>query len=1038
MLESESDMLDIATLNSELLEYDLENVEHYTALACRSFVTPTTEDFTSVQNRLLKMSLSATSLGQDNLPQPDGVQDIPLSFLARSLSNSMLVDDFKDSYLLALAAMHAAMAGTFPTAKVFAETRLKSEDLLNEEYSSGVEKWLITLLSRVSLRTKLETVPEPFVKYYKLLRKGLKLGNRDYFESAEKEFSEAVATHFQEFTDSDQYLLLLWTYVHSRIAEFAAAPHLRNSCLPENYVDALIKKTPLLFPSQLTALKNNSVLSSESNLLVLLPTSTGKSLIGEMALVASLCDDRPIGIYLAPYRALSHQVFEKMKLRLSECGISCEQRRGGYLSDLTDVEVRKTIIVATPEAFDTLIRQRPLLLDKISCCVFDELHLIEQSGRGVCYEGLAARLMAAKSRVVALSPVVKASKELKNWLNVGDIEIVQSRWHPAGRRVAIVEPSGNTFYFTPSERLSADASREPAWTGNIKIPSPIQNYPQHYSGYQPLRDSIIRNAASVAFDQYSRFKEQVLVVARSKSQARDIASAVSTLFAPLDESNLLIDFANEIEENFPYLKTLHRCLLHGVCYHNSALPNSVKEQLEKKIDRGYFKVVVSTTTLAEGVDLPFRVVVLAEWQQSGMHGVAPMSSLLFRNIAGRCGRAGRYSEGDTILIDHPGKSFEDLSSSKRINEFLSRYVFAGPTDLKPSAEAIDTSHAKQKNMEITASIESQLFAFIAANPLIDDQLSLFTENLFSSNFSHANQFVESTCLDVVNKLLIDPNYKILTRNSPLKLTELGKTALITGLSPRSSLQLIKAITSYTWIPESRSGRIVRQRHLISWNSLAIYFSQLIRDDKCELPEMKSGGFARIGTKYFPVKWNQFDSLLLGWISGLPFEELAYLTIMSAPDRNYYEKWLHQIHDDLTSQMEGRIEEVVTFFNGYISNQWSWVLRGAYEISKTIKPELAEDLNVLAIRIEFGVEHPFAGNLIKLGCNVDRAKIDFMVGNAKSATKNKDLCVGSLLRYLQNHTDSIVNVAVGTFQRTIITQLDIENLQQFLEKQRDTP
>jgi len=133
-------------------------------------------------------------------------------------------------------------------------------------------------------------------------------------------------------------------------------------------------------------------------------------------------------------------------------------------------------------------------------------------------------------------------------------------------------------------------------------------------------------------------------------------------------------------------------------------------------------------------------------------------------------------------------------------------------------------------------------------------------------------------------------------------------------------------------------------------------------------------------------------------------------------------------------MESRIEEVVTFFNGYISNQWSWVLRGAYEISKTIRPEIAEDLNMLATRIEYGVEHPFAGNLLKHGCSVDRAKIDYIVRSVN--TIDNDISFDSLFRFLQINKKSVLNAAVGTFQRTLITQLDIENLMQFLEKSRD--
>ena len=76
------------------------------------------------------------------------------------------------------------------------------------------------------------------------------------------------------------------------------------------------------------------------------------------------------------------------------------------------------------------------------------------------------------------------------------------------------------------------------------------------------------------------------------------------------------------------------------------------------------KVVAATTTLAEGVDLPFRVTILADWLTFDGDKSRPMESLLFKNIAGRCGRAGQFTEGDTIIFDNPvGRRATDVSRS---------------------------------------------------------------------------------------------------------------------------------------------------------------------------------------------------------------------------------------------------------------------------------------------------------------------------------------------------------------------------------------
>ena len=71
------------------------------------------------------------------------------------------------------------------------------------------------------------------------------------------------------------------------------------------------------------------------------------------------------------------------------------------------------------------------------------------------------------------------------------------------------------------------------------------------------------------------------------------------------------------------------------------------------MERRALRIVAATTTLAEGVDLPFRVTILADWLTFDGEKSRPMESLLFKNIAGRCGRAGQFTEGDTIIFDNP-------------------------------------------------------------------------------------------------------------------------------------------------------------------------------------------------------------------------------------------------------------------------------------------------------------------------------------------------------------------------------------------------
>lgn len=79
-------------------------------------------------------------------------------------------------------------------------------------------------------------------------------------------------------------------------------------------------------------------------------------------------------------------------------------------------------------------------------------------------------------------------------------------------------------------------------------------------------------------------------------------------------------------------------LRRGVAYHNASLPSDVKQGLEEVIKARELDSVSATTTLAEGVDTPFRHTIVFEWMVGVKDKQAPMSPLMFRNIAGRCVR----------------------------------------------------------------------------------------------------------------------------------------------------------------------------------------------------------------------------------------------------------------------------------------------------------------------------------------------------------------------------------------------------------------
>ena len=169
-------------------------------------------------------------------------------------------------------------------------------------------------------------------------------------------------------------------FLMGKVDQMAPGPVQKSQ---SSLVSLIFRAGMLLYPSQARTLREQPLIELNQPVFITLPTSTGKSLLGEITLVASLTWDRSsrwLAVYLAPYRALTDQLQERMRSRLRRIDIRCVIRRGGYYSDMRAIDAKlPTVLVATPEAFDAFLRQRPELYKNIAACVFDEFHLIELS-----------------------------------------------------------------------------------------------------------------------------------------------------------------------------------------------------------------------------------------------------------------------------------------------------------------------------------------------------------------------------------------------------------------------------------------------------------------------------------------------------------------------------------------------------------------------------------------------------------------------------------------------------------------------------------
>lgn len=1049
-------MTTLEELQDSVQHFNLIAAEHNIASWVRKFAAPEPMEWQSAENKALRVLLDLATYDPQKLFAADGKQDAIANILARALGNCHRSTDYQTGYFASLAALAFAGAGNFPSASVYAKQARESPN------AGPAEQWMTQFLTDPRLDL-FDSSPPPLLMPYALLEdRALKTGLEEDFISASHFFEDACEQAAEELQPSDRYLLLLWTHVHQRLQQLSVARILKDINFPhQGYASAVVETTsPLFFPPQAQILKEKLLTQPGENLLISLPTSTGKSLMGEIALVSSLRwapQKRWLAVYLAPYRALADQLHSRMRERLQKIDIACIKRRGDYLTNMSAIRQRRpTVVVATPEAFDDMLRRWPDLYMCLSACVFDEFHLIEQHQRGLRYEGLLGRLLHGAAgdgwpKIIALSAVVTDVKQVRRWLKIEDKNFAHSAWKPTGRRIAITSPTGIVKYYTLGQETPDTDVTEPTWQGHISLPYEVFKAPprptrdfeygEYHQEIESIEQRIIANVISVTLDQHQRFQEPVLVLASSRADTRLIASQIKDSFGSQNPGNPAYALAQELEQRYPHLFSLRECLRHNVAYHNASLPDWVRRQLEALMVRKELNIVASTTTLAEGVDLPFRVVVMADWHSWLFGQRRPMPTLLFHNIAGRCGRAGEFSEGDTIIVDNPGR--EPRGFGERYQDYVTLYVNPKPFSLRSSVEWSIESGSVEIKTGTQAVLESQFTAYLA---ICGDSTGVelrFGQSLYAGQSLIPATYVENTTNTFTADMLAEEKHPVLERHSPLRLTDFGEIVLKTGLSPRSGVSLAHFFDDFEAEKPPSKGKRIRARHQIIWEPvLASIWEQIQKDpwakDSEGYPWVREiEGYPLKGQKFkrgHPVTATNFPMVLMAWTSGVPMEAMAYLTLRDTGMKREAEEWLEGQQPVLPSWLEEWIEELVIFCNSYLGKQWAWVCRGAALIGRnTEQVELADEMEKLAGQLSYGVSQSEAQKLLRRGCPIDRARLDWIVREYKETTGEQELKAEPFLEWLREHTNYLLKRPVGYFKSIHTSERDISELDQFIHK-----
>jgi superfamily II DNA/RNA helicase len=345
------------------------------------------------------------------------------------------------------------------------------------------------------------------------------------------------------------------------------------------------------------------------NVLISSPTGSGKTLVGEMGLLRAVLDGKR-GLYLVPLRALAHQVARSLRERYDGRAVRIGVTTGDL--HLTGKDMSNyDIVVTTYERADSLLRHQEPWLREIGTVVIDEIQTLSDGRRGARLESVILRVkrLMQDVQLISLSATVEEPQELASWLGA---KLVSSRERP----VPLVYK-----LFTSTNRSLA-----------------------------------IRKAVMVVVQS----EGQVIVFHRTRREAEAEAEHLSEHVGRqlgTGERELVDREVSSFSERDESLSGRLRRLLHdGVAFHHAGLPSASRYLVERLFSQGLIKVICATTTLASGMHLPARTVVLASTRSPEDYRVM-LSANSVHQMLGRAGRPGYDSSGfGVILVGSKGEA----------------------------------------------------------------------------------------------------------------------------------------------------------------------------------------------------------------------------------------------------------------------------------------------------------------------------------------------------------------------------------------------
>jgi len=393
--------------------------------------------------------------------------------------------------------------------------------------------------------------------------------------------------------------------------------------LPSDFV-SFIKEgwgIETLHPPQAEAIP--SIISGR-NTMICIPTASGKSLVAYIGIVNQLLslNKGSRGIYIVPLKALATEKLDELKQLGESLGLKIGLGIGDAPSENRQID-DCDILVCTSEKLDSLMRSKSEVLRRVSVVVADEFHLLNDSHRGPTMEINLARIrhLLPDAQIITLSATVGNSQDLADWL---ESDLIVSEWRPVSLEYAtLAELDLEPRAIQKSELSTA---------GDLGPPRTLDG-PKSHVAWAALNDVYEDGGQLLVFVSSRR---------SAQSEAKKLGQRMQKYLSKNNPDALraLNDLSQRLSKssNSSMGDTLAECVKGGVAFHHAGLMHSQRSEIEKAFKERILCCLTATPTLAAGVNLPARRVLVRDLKRydDGMSRLLPVMEV--KQMLGRAGR----------------------------------------------------------------------------------------------------------------------------------------------------------------------------------------------------------------------------------------------------------------------------------------------------------------------------------------------------------------------------------------------------------------